>query len=284
MDDLDLGRTRHPAGRRATSVSALPSSRPTLLPALEQRRCPADRAALLLPGRKDYDRVLLFGTPEVKLGRVRQSNDITLRVLPRSPDNDAHSRQISTQHLRVVLEPKGLALIDCDSTYGTALNGQVVKGSAPVPVDRISAVRVAQSLTLRLTPVLAASPGAMPDDTDYGCLGADDDTATLAAGLELTALLIERVDNLDAKECYLMLFNWAALGPALERDTGLPGGRMRLVRRGGQFWLHNRAASMPPVIEGIELPQGSICPLAAGMKLTIGSESVEFAEAIQVGI
>jgi hypothetical protein len=243
-------------------------------------------ATLAFPQRTQFVRVHLFGSDTLRCGRVPERNDVALVVLPLTAENHALSMAISSQHFLVQLTPNGIELQDT-SKYGTSLNGQNVQGSAMIPLDQVSEVSVAVSLRLRLTPLINQPPPSEQAVDPYLGIGPADGLWSTAARLGLGGLVIERVENMADQECYLMVFTWAALGPAFDGEAGGPaieGGRLRLVRRQGQFWLHNVTAVRSATVAGVPLPVGFACPLMPGLTLGVGKETVEFREIEQFGI
>ena len=251
---------------------------------LERYRGSNTAGTLTFPQRKQCGRVHLFGSGTLRFGRVPPQNDVTLFVLPQNPQNDRLTKAISSQHFEIVLGGNGLVLKD-KSRYGTSLNGKKLVGSAPIPLDQVSEVDVFTSLKLWLTPFVKQPLPAGQDA--YLSLGTVDDAWTTAAGLGIGGIMVERANNLAVEECYLMVFTWVALGPALDGGTDLPpveGGRLRLVRRGGQFWLHNVASVAPFAVDGVPVSEGAVSPLMPGLKLTLGHEPAEYTDIHQFGI
>ncbi|MCY2993304.1 MAG: FHA domain-containing protein [Planctomycetota bacterium] len=272
-DDLKAGATQAPwlESAYASSSPGRPGVAVTIPAGLEKYRGANLAGTLVFARRHQFRRVHLFGSRTLKFGRVPEQNDVTLFVLPLTPQNQALTKAVSSQHFKILLDRNGLVVQD-RSKYGTSLNGRKLQGSGAVPLDQVSEVAVGVSLKLRLTPLVKQPPGEGWEHDPYAGLAPADESWTTAAGLGLGGLLVERVDNAAEEECYLMVFTWAALGPAFDGDTGLPpveGGRLRLVRRAGQFWLHNVASAAPPSVEGVPVPGVAISPLLPGMKLTL---------------
>ena len=214
------GLVSSPAGTRCVSIPK----------GLEDFRGSNDSGTLNFPQRRQFGRAHLFGTGTLKLGRVPSQNDVTLFVLPLTPQNESLTRAISSRHFEVVLDGNGLTLND-KSRFGTLLNGQKVAGSASIPLDQVSEVEVALSLKLRIVPFVKQ---VLPLGQDpYPPLGAADDVWTTAARLGIGGVMVERSSNAAVEECYVMVFTWVALGPAFDGGPDLPpvdGGRVRIVR------------------------------------------------------
>ena len=111
----------------------------------------------LFTARQDFNRVHVFGSASLKLGRLPERNDITLWVLPleQSPENSRLTNAISGQHCEILFQSQGLFLKD-NSSHGTSLDHvRVAKNTqVPIPVDRVSYLDVFQSMQLRLTPLV----------------------------------------------------------------------------------------------------------------------------------
>ena len=285
-DALKSGVTQAPWLENPAAVLGAKSGGVQVLAQLDRYRGANKAASLVFPQRSRFGLAHLFGLDTLRCGRVPERNDVALVLLPLTADNHARSMAISSRHFQILLTPQGLELQDM-SKYGTSLNGQNLQGSANIPLDRVSEISVGVSLRLHVTPVANKSLASERNVDPYEAIGPADELWKTAAGLGLGGLFIERVENLADMECYLMVFTWAALGPAFDGEAGGPaieGGRLRLVRRHGQFWLHNVAAVRPATIAGIPLPVGFAAPLMPDVTLELGGETAEFTAIKQFGI
>jgi hypothetical protein len=274
--------------RRESSVRPV-----KVVSALAHRRAPMDRAAIISSDEPDAPRVCLLGIPQVRLGRSRSNTDISLVVLPRSPENDKLSFMISGHkgpHCVLSLRPEGLFLADQDTMNGTELNGHAVRGEAKVPLDRASDVDVAKALRLRLIPFLETDDQVEVDPKRHGDLGLPDDLWQTAARLKLRSLMIRRVDNLAEHEKYLVVYRWANVGRGAGSEilipdptAGLRRAHVRIIRLGGQFWLESLVQDKGVTADGINVPRGQACPLALGMKVTFGNMAGTVSEFQQIG-
>jgi pSer/pThr/pTyr-binding forkhead associated (FHA) protein len=258
---------------------------------LASRRLAMDKAAVLEAKGGERPRLLLLGMAQVRMGRSKSSNDLVLRVLPRSESNDSLSLQITGRrpHCILSLKPDGLFLADRDTANGTYLNGKAVKGEALVPLDQASEVDVAKALRLRLVPFLEAEEEGEGAEARYAKLGEPDEVWQTAERLRLRSLLIQREDNLTKEERYLVTYRWIEIGSGAGNEVILPGAslsrtHMRIVRFGGQFWLESLVDKNRLTADGVGVPRGHACPLVPGMKLAYGDLLGEFAEFQQYGL
>ncbi|MCA8989798.1 MAG: FHA domain-containing protein, partial [Planctomycetaceae bacterium] len=80
---------------------------------------------------EDGRRTLLFARLRITLGRSRD-NDIIIRFLPSSKQNDNYSRSISRTHCIAELIPEGIELQD-ESNRGIEVNYRIVQGRELIP-------------------------------------------------------------------------------------------------------------------------------------------------------
>ena len=215
------------------------------------------------------------------------ANEVVLRLLPRSPQNDEKTAGISREHVAVAIQDDGLFLIDRSGSHETQLDGRPVSQRAPIPLNRPSVVQIGGVLQLRLVPFFESTDIHNSSCHRYAECGRPDGTWQIAERLGIRSLLIERVNNLANDECYIIVYRWANVGCAAGHEVMIPGAGLedvhaRIVRLGSQFWLHAMADGV--VVDGVSVLNGHICPLAAGMPVLLGGISGELAEFKQVGL
>lgn len=86
------------------------------------RRAYLDAAGLVF---EDGRRTLIYARPRLTFGRSRD-NDVVLRFLPRSSENDKNSRNLSRTHCVAEVVPEGIEIRD-ESRTGIELNYSVVR-------------------------------------------------------------------------------------------------------------------------------------------------------------
>jgi len=258
--------------------------------ALKDRRCAMSKGALTGADGPEAKRALLLGVDPVRLGRSR-ANDIVLRVMPRSEENDVLSKQItaSKPHCVLSLKPEGLFLADQDTLNGTEVDGSAWEGAGPLPLDRPSEVDVAKALRLRLVPFLEGRGCTALRADLYSELGRPDDLWRAAEQLRLRSLLVQRVENLADEERYLIVFRYANIGRGMGNELIVPGEGLerthaRIVRLGGQFWLESFVEGDRLMADGVPIPSGRAAPLAPGMVLQYGDLSGRFERFQQIGL
>lgn len=281
-----------------------PTWKPLDLARREARRVPAigepdarrpwlQKAALVCTDRNAEEvRVLLLALGEVRLGRNRGRNDIVLRVLPRSAENDDLSCRITTSrpHLKIALQADGLFVIDQDTSGGTHLDGHPVKGAARVPLGRSCELDVAGALRLRLTPHRDDQQPAAITAEQCECLGPPDALWRTGERLGLRGLLIERVGNLADEERYLVVYRWVEcpgdLGTGFSPRADDSGDTVqRVLRIGGRLWGWSGADAPRPADSDSEcLAGGRVFPLSLGQRIRGGAADGRVEEWRQFGL
>ena len=227
------------------------------------------------------------------MGRRRGDNDIVLRVLPRSGAHDAMSLQItgSRAHLILSLCSEGLFLADQKTTNGTLLDGRPIVGRAPLPLDRPSEVQVARALQLRFVPFLSSDDVADSDwhEGIYAGISDGDELWRHAEQIGLRSVLIQRMENLETDEQYLIVYRWANCGRGPDNELILPeapagGTNWRIVRRGGGMWLESLVEPGDLMVGGVGLDRGLTVAMTAGMELVCGQSSAEVVGFQQFGL
>lgn len=238
---------------------------------------------LMFLERPEFGRVHVFAQAELKIGRIPERNDVVLWLFPRSDENDAVSRKISSQHAKLSLHDDALVFSDNGSTNGSWLNGNRINGSVAVPLQQVSELLLADAMKLRVTPFLESTANAATDD-EYLSLAPGDELWQMASRLGLGAVLIERVENIPHAECYLLLFTWAALGPGVSAESmpaTLGKEQFRLVRCADQIFLDNRSGRAS--VKGIELVPHQAVPLYGGLELCLDQQPVRVTAVEQWG-
>jgi hypothetical protein len=249
------------------------------VPAIGEReaRRPWLQKATLVFAEPDVEerRVLLLALGEVRLGRNRGRNDIVLRVLPRSAENDELSCRItaSRPHLKIALQADGLFVIDQDTPGGTRLDGHSVRGAARLALRRACELDVAGALRLHLTPLRDDQQPGLLTAEQCECLGPCDAVWRTAERLGLRGLLIERVGNLAREERYLIVYRWIEcpndLGAGFSPSADNSGDAVqRVLRIGGRLWGWTDAGTRRPADSDSEyLAGGRVFPLTPGHRV-----------------
>ena len=276
---LDLARRE---ARKAHEIEESVARRPWL-----------QKAALVFadPNAEEM-RVLLLALGEVRLGRKRGHNDIVLRVLPRSAENDDLSCRItaSRPHLKIALQADGLFVIDQDTAGGTHLDGHPVRGAARLPLRRACELDVAGALRLRLTPHRDDQQSGAITAEQCECLGPCDALWRTGERLGLRGLLIERVGNLAREERYLIVYRWVEcpgdLGTGSSPRADDSGDAVqRVLRIGGRLWGWTSADAPRPADSDSEyLAGGRVFPLSLGQRIRGGAADGRVEEWRQFGL
>ncbi len=271
-----------PSWRKLPLAPADPPLRPVALPGA----APLRRLTLRRQVRGQEARLLVVGTHPVRLGRHR-SNDIVLRVLPRSEAHDLLTRRIQGRapHLSLELTRDGLFVRDHRTRNGTWLDGRPVLDLQPIPLDRPCTLDVARALHLRLTPL--RDPGEPPAMTRYAALGPHDSLWEHSLATGLRGLRIERVHNLADRECYLVVFRWIDLPQDLAGGWAWfwkAGPSLRIVRAAGRLWIENRDRSRLVRVADLGCDRKTLVPAPANQRIAAGVWAVDCSEARQFAL
>jgi hypothetical protein len=235
-----------------------------------------------------FCRTLIIAKPAVSLGRNRK-NDIVIRVLPKSPENDPLTLRLQghAPHCSVELTADGLRLVDHHTAHGTWLDGKRVSDVADVALDRPTELNLAGVLCCRFVPLRDHPRRTAEEDKRYQRLGLFDESWKLGEQAGIRGVLIERISNLAEAECYLIVYRWvdvpAELPPAF-RGTGPAFSALRIVNIRGQLWVEVRGDEPTLKVEKVALDAGSVLPVTPGVVCDVGGWHGGFTMATQVGL
>jgi hypothetical protein len=187
-----------------------------------------------------------------------------LRYLPRSEENDKMSLRVSGQHLTFRLHEQGVS-IENISHNGLAINEKPVCGQEAIDLDKPITLDLANAMQLRVTPIWGD-----PDDgvADRKSLGEIDGMWRMASQSNLLAMQIDRINNLPGVERYLLIFRWWDWIP----------GQVRIVRRGGRWWLVRIAGESELTVDGLQIEVGQAIAMQMDQELRIGETQVNMAD------
>ena len=243
---------------------------------------------------EDGRRTLVMTRPRITFGRSRD-NDVITRFLPRSDENDNHSRNISRTHCIAELTPEGVELRD-ESNRGMEVNYRVIQEreviSALFAGDSLHVEfgvtgTVSQKFELEMA-LFGPDRKANRDELEYWdemfCEVIEGRLSRLhrdALDVGLDAARYDRVTSLPGEESYVHLFREALIGgsPAQSaivlHDCGSQV-QARLLHLDRTFWLEPLTGGVPVIVDGTLAPAQTLAPLAPGMELQFGSEQVRF--------
>ena len=249
---------------------------------------------------EDGRRSIIFARPKITLGRSRD-NDVVIRFLPRSEENDRHSGNISRTHLIAELTPEGVEIQD-ESRSGVEVNYSVVRGrhvissifvGEGVHIDLGVTGTVPKKFELEMF-LFGPDRTEHPDELEYWdglvCEIAGGKLARItrmALETGINAIRYDRLTSLREEESYVQLFREVLLGgsPAkcgvLLRESG-PQPLARLVHIDRMFWMESLPGSLDVSIDGEVLKARSMAPLVPGMEIQIGNEKLRFDHALHL--
>ena len=256
------------------------------------RRAYLDAAGFVF---EDGRRTLVYARPRLTFGRSRD-NDVVLRFLPRSTENDNNSRNLSRTHCVAEVVPEGIEIRDVSRT-GIELNYSVVREREVVTTHHTGEVTPIQlgvtgtvptPLTLEMM-TFGPDRYAEKDDLEFWhelyseMVGARSISrvARESLSLQLDAVRYDRVENLKDEESYVLLLREALIGGSPNQsaivlnDHSVPV-QARLLHLDRTFWIEPLSEANLPVINGNPVPVRSLTPLSPGMQIQLGDEIATF--------
>ncbi len=254
------------------------------------RRDRLDSLTLEFPNHK---RVHLFARRRVTLGRNRD-NDIVTRFLPRSPEHDQLSRNISRTHMAVELCSEGVLLQD-QSSKGIELDCAAIEGER-----LLGAIDVGFDLQVDLAPILGSDDflslglqlfGGKANSRERNeqfswdeiCFSLLRERPTqlwqTAARSGIDACRIRRLRNLADMEEYVLLFREVLLGSSNHQDAivldwiSSDSPIARIIHAGRSFWLHVYSGT-DVTVDGAPVDAGEMIPLARDQQLSVHGRSL----------
>ncbi|MBP60006.1 MAG: hypothetical protein CMJ62_00650 [Planctomycetaceae bacterium] len=274
----------------------------------KQSRLPTVRATTARPAYmdaaglffEDGRRTLLYARPRLTFGRSRD-NDVVIRFLPRSAENDGNSRNVSRTHFISEFIPDGIEIRD-ESRSGVELNYAVVREREVIPTSHsgeVTAIQmgvtgtVPKSFTLEM---ITFGPDRYEEQDElefwhelYTELvsGRLSRLAREALSQRLDAVRFDRVENLAAEESYVLLLREALIGgspntASIVLGDSNPAVKARILHLDRSFWLEPLSPTQLPSIDGEELPLRSLTRLSPGMELNFAGEIARFDKPAQL--
>ena len=252
-----------------------------------------DKACLL---HKDGRRTLLISKKRIDFGRSRD-NEIVLRFLPRSEENDNHSRYLSRTHMTMNLGDDGLELIDESNSAGIGLDYERIDGrtyltpkyqghmSRQLELGSIGLVSKPFSMKLHLYSMEKDEPlGERYLWHNLIANAVDSDLTSLhknAVENAIDAVRLDRESNLEDRESYVLVFREALIGSStlsapIVMDTGIGRPSARILHLDNRFWIESLRPDSQFHIDDSPIAVKQLVPLAYGMNIRLGHETVIF--------
>ncbi|MFP4107251.1 MAG: FHA domain-containing protein [Phycisphaerae bacterium] len=226
-------------------------------------------------------KVFVLTGSEITFGRSSTGNDVILRALPRSSQNDALSRLIQgVAHFTLRLREDGLVVVDGESSNGTWIDNERLESGQEIPLKGPCEVSAADAVRLRLVPMWEKDP--LPADR-LSLLGDVDELWQHAEGQRLRSVMVERLDGLALEERYLIVFRWAVIGRGAGVEVTLPGKCsrrrcLRLLRVGEQLWLESLAEDDCLAVHGQVFGAHAALPLEQGTVVSCREAKLSFTD------
>ncbi|MGZ0174381.1 MAG: hypothetical protein ACKVHE_33170 [Planctomycetales bacterium] len=250
---------------------------------------------------EDGRQIVILARRRVSFGRSRD-NDVILRFLPSSEENDQLSRNISRTHMIAELVSEGVEIRDEKSAKGIEVNYSVVDENVslsphyvgdPVQVDLGVTGAVSDPFRLEMM-ILSSQREQDREDVRFWdnlyCEAVGARMSRLqndALETQIDALRFDRVDNLAGQEAYVMLFREALVGGSDSRSAILlkyeaSHSVARIIHLDRTFWLERLPGKATVSVDGKELPPYQLTALNPGMSISFGVETATFESVSQV--
>jgi hypothetical protein len=246
---------------------------------------------------KDGRRTLLLSKKQIDFGRSRD-NEIVLRFLPRSEENDNYSRYLSRKLMTMNLDGDGLELIDkSNSAAGIGLDYERINGRSyltakyqghmtrQLEIGSIGLVSKPFSMKLHLYSMEKDEP--LSERYLWHNLIAnavDSDLTSLhknAVENAIDSVRLDRESNLEDRESYVLVFREALIGSStlsapIVMDTGIGRPSARILHLDNRFWIESLRPDSQFHIDDSPIAVKQLVPLAYGMNIRLGHETVIF--------
>ena len=248
----------------------------------------------------DGRRTLVLTRSKITFGRNRD-NDVVLRFLPHSSENDGHSQNISRTHFLAELTPEGIELRD-ESRSGMEVNYSVVReryvvagtyAGDHIPVELGVTGTVPKKFQLEML-MFAPDRRKTREELEFWdelyCElvgGRLSRSARQALDVGIDAVRYDRTESLAGEECYVHLLREAIIGNSptqssiLLKESG-PQAQAKLLYIDRSFWLEVLPCDRLIKIDGVRIAAGSLVPLVPGMQLQFGNEMLRFDKPAQL--
>jgi hypothetical protein len=251
---------------------------------------------------EDGRRTLIFTQPRLSFGRSRAPvNDVVIRFLPSSDENNKHSRNISRTHFLLEVTPDGLEFID-QSSKGMQVDIDIVRerksvtvghGPVHVPVDLGLPGTVEEEFHLEMatfTPDRNSEKSDLNFWDELYCELIGGHLSRLArSGLDLLldAVKFDRIENLEGEESYVLLMRELLIGGSPNRcglllKESAPEPQAKLLHMDRSFWLEVLPDAADVQIDGEPIAPATLTHLVPGMTIQFGDETVRFDKPTQL--
>ena len=246
-----------------------------------------DRLKLVMGTGEEQRKIFIFAKDWLYLGRDAEAdrektdgqhikNDIMVRRLPITPNSDNFRRtvNVSKTHAGLQLRPDGLYMEDW-SKKGTELTGTKVLPGQPVRLPDKCGIKIADALDL----CVQVFRRGLEEEFEVQGDERDAKRAGSLLGMEqrgpIDAVHITRTDNASQHE-YVWVLRQAVMGcdddyPIALCGPGTTDRYANLVRYRNAFFLHKLEPHVNVSIDGHDLSEEDLYPLAPGCEITIGT-------------
>lgn len=221
--------------------------------------------------------VSLAGGFRFRLGKDR-SNDVVLRVLPPSKDNNEKSLQLSGHHADIHFRDGEVVWRNANCPNGTVIGGQSLGLTDQLPLQH--GVTIQAASVLRLIVDLYHQEAFDPDG-DYSAFDLQPvvEDGPRTAPEEATAIRIRRTDELAALEQYVLFPRSVLIGrdlgcPVLIADPSMQERHARLLLLRSGLWIEPVSAEAFVSVDGQTLKPNELARIVPNTQVQCGDVSI----------
>ncbi len=236
----------------------------------------ADRLSLQITSGPQVRNVCLLARRKVHLGKHRH-NDIVLRVLPPSNENDLLSNQLSRHHAALSIENGTVIWQNLNCQNGTLVEGQLIDAEVELSLHHGEAICPAGVVSMACDIYV---DDILPDPSPYQRFAERIGLpATIEPAGTIGAVRLRRTDNLSGLEQYIVFARAIYIGrdatcPVLLSDSSVASKHALIINLGGALWLEPVQREVPTLINGNHLRLGQITALRPGTTIQLGEAKV----------
>ncbi len=250
------------------------------------QRFRADQISLCIHESACERNICLHAKQVVTLGK-QSENDIVLRLLPESPENDAAWARISRSHAEIEFTDKGAIWRNLQCSNGTFIDEQLTEADEFLLMRSGMVFSPANVLELKVETF--AEDRIAGDTVPYQRFATRHLDATLPETLgQHQGLRIVRTGNLENEE-YVVMQRCVSIGSSRLCTIQLAGSDVRPVHAqllwiGETFWIESLHEAEPILVKGTSLSVNQLFPLSPGTTLTIGSTEISVGQHHQLHV
>ena len=229
----------------------------------------------------DNRNIVIISKDEITFGRNR-GNDVILRLLPRSKENDPKSMRISGDKHFILKLTQGKLTLQDQSTNGTFFQNEKVSNILNLLPNVKYNISLAKIFDISIFPYPFA-PLSLQNlnqylyelRTELGRLW------DLSSRTDIGSVKIERVNSIPTEEKYLLLFSTITIGSSSKNSICIRGEKIeeihcRILNINKHFYLERLSSGGILKVNDLSVNICSLIPLDYGMTIEIGDKKMLF--------